>query len=217
MLDDRQALQLLTELVTRIAPYAALNGLAQTLLRLTVPGVPDLYQGTEFWDLSLVDPDNRRPVDHPARRLALDAAASGAGPITPGLIDHWQDGHLKQALIAAALALRKALPDVFETGSYERLTVAGPQADSAFAFARRASRQVVIVIVTRLAARADKELVIPRVAVNCWQQTAVLLPDDAPAVLVDALGATAVPVRGGRLLLSDAFLQLPVALLHYLA
>ncbi|WP_273454480.1 malto-oligosyltrehalose synthase [Nevskia ramosa] len=210
LLSNPAIVQILAEFVARIAPYAALDGLSQTLLRLTVPGVPDLYQGTEFWDLSLVDPDNRRPVDYLARRQALDAAAP---PVA--LIDRWQDGHVKQALIAAALALRKALPEVFETGSYERLAIIGPQANSAFAFARRAGTDVVIAIVTRLGARADKAISLPKVAIGHWQDSAVLLPADAPTALYDALGGAAVAADGGRITLSDALQYLPVALLRY--
>ena len=97
----------------RIAPAGAINGLSQALLRCTAPGVPDLYQGTEFWDFSLVDPDNRRPVDWAARRAALDAAVPAAR-----LLEHWQDGRVKQAVIAGALALRAARPALFAEGDY---------------------------------------------------------------------------------------------------
>ncbi len=210
LLGHPQIVQMLADLVSRIAPYAALNGLAQTLLRLTAPGVPDLYQGTEFWDLSLVDPDNRRPVDHAARRQALAAAGRPAD-----LLGHWQDGHIKQALIAAALALRKALPAVFERGAYQRLTVVGPQASSAFAFARRAGNDGVIAIVTRLGVRADKALRLPCVAAANWQGSAVVLPADVPAVLTDTLGTASLAVVDGRIALSDVLARLPVALLHY--
>ena len=90
--------------VQRIAPAGAVNGLAQTLLRLTAPGVPDLYQGTEFWDFSLVDPDNRRPVDFAPRASTL-----GDGDLD-ALAGTWRDGRIKQALIARVLALRAARP-----------------------------------------------------------------------------------------------------------
>ena len=79
-----------------------MNGLTQTLLKLTVPGVPDFYQGAEFWDQSLVDPDNRRPVDFARRIDALDA---GEPPVA--LAAHWRDGRVKQAVIRQALALRR--------------------------------------------------------------------------------------------------------------
>jgi (1->4)-alpha-D-glucan 1-alpha-D-glucosylmutase len=78
-----------------ISVPGALNGLAQTLLRMTVPGVPDLYQGNEFWDFSLVDPDNRRPVDYASRQQALQQPLD-----LPDLLANWRDGRIKQALIA---------------------------------------------------------------------------------------------------------------------
>ena len=86
----------IAEFVQRLAAPGALNGLSQMLLRLTSPGVPDLYQGTERWDFSLVDPDNRRPVDYPARVAALQDAAPPAA-----LMPHWRDGRVKQACCTA--------------------------------------------------------------------------------------------------------------------
>ena len=98
----------------------AVNGLAQTLLKLTAPGVPDTYQGCELWDLSLVDPDNRRPVDYELRRAYLE---QGADPAI--LLANWRDGRIKQRVVARTLALRRRHPDLFETGSYEPLAVTG--------------------------------------------------------------------------------------------
>src|SRR6202044_1485249 len=102
------------------APGAA-NGLAQTLLRLTVPGVPDLYQGTEFWDQSLVDPDNRRPVDFAQRQATLQTGTSPAEALA-----NWRSGAVKQAIIARALALRASLPELFAQGDYVKLEASGP-------------------------------------------------------------------------------------------
>jgi (1->4)-alpha-D-glucan 1-alpha-D-glucosylmutase len=88
-----------------IARLGAVNGLAQTLLKLTVPGVPDTYQGSELWDLSLVDPDNRRPVDFPLRAAWL----AEPRPVAELLRD-WQSGRIKQHVVARTLALRRQLP-----------------------------------------------------------------------------------------------------------
>ena len=121
-----------------------MNGLAQALLKLTVPGVPDIYQGTEFWDFSLVDPDNRRPVDFEAahdRRLH-------AGSIED-LARTWRSGRLKQALIFHALALRRTKPGLFAEGSYEPLEVSGKLADHVIAFARHLGPDVAITVVPR--------------------------------------------------------------------
>ena len=104
----------------RIAPAGAVNGLAQVVLRCASPGVPDLYQGTEFWDFSLVDPDNRRPVDWAARREALDADLPPAE-----LLGVWRDGRVKQAVLFRALQLRAAKPELFAEGGYLPVSVEG--------------------------------------------------------------------------------------------
>ena len=111
--------------VERIAAAGAVNGLSQTVLKLTSPGVPDLYQGTEYWDFSLVDPDNRRPVDFAARAASL---AEDADPVA--LLAQWRDGRVKQAVIARALRLRKAAPGLFTHGTYVPLKIEGAGAGS---------------------------------------------------------------------------------------
>ena len=116
----------------QIAPAGALNGIVQTALRLLLPGVPDLYQGAEFWDFSLVDPDNRRPVDYAARVQALsDADDIG------NLASHWMNGRVKQHAIATLLELRARQPALFSEGDYRPVSVSGPRAAQAIAFARR--------------------------------------------------------------------------------
>ena len=158
--------------VALIAPAGALNGLSQTLLRLTTPGVPDLYQGTEFWDFSLVDPDNRRPVDLVAREAALQHPEA----ITD-LLAGWTDGHLKQQLIARVLRARQEHPGLFRDGSYRPLTVRGSQAEHAIVFQRDDGANAAIVIAPRLPwplLGADART--PHVDASCWHDTAVDLP-----------------------------------------
>ncbi|OLO07261.1 malto-oligosyltrehalose synthase [Salinicola sp. MH3R3-1] len=123
----------------------AINGLAQAVLRLCSPGVPDLYQGTEFWDQSLVDPDNRRPVDMAARREALDAAEM---PVSAWR--HWRDGGVKQAVVQRLLALRRQYPALFSEGEYVALPAVGAYADHVLAFARRTAGMTLVVVVPRL-------------------------------------------------------------------
>ncbi len=134
----------LADAAQAIAPAGALNGLAQTLLHLSVPGVPDVYQGDEFWDFSLVDPDNRRPVDFQARQRALDNPAD-----IGELLSNWRDGRIKQAVIAQVLALRKANVELFSDGAYTALEVVGPQADHVVAFCRELQGRHVLVVVPR--------------------------------------------------------------------
>jgi len=155
----------------RIATAGALNSLAQTLLRMTVPGVPDLYQGTEFWDFSLVDPDNRRPVDYPSRLRAL----SEATPLTE-LLAQWQDGRIKQALIAQVLMLRDQHPTLFSEGRYQPLEVIGEQAAHVLAFARVKEDIRAIVVVPRLPAELLGTAQTPFINATNWGDTRVILP-----------------------------------------
>jgi (1->4)-alpha-D-glucan 1-alpha-D-glucosylmutase len=131
----------------RLAAWGAQNGLIVTLLKLTVPGVPDIYQGAEFWEQSLVDPDNRRPVDFAARERALASDRQ-----LDGLIGAWRDGDLKQRMIATVLALRASKPELFAQGSYEPLELGGD--DSLFGFRRRHGEDEVVVLLRRFPWRA---------------------------------------------------------------
>ena len=137
----------------RTALIGALKSLTQLVLKAMMPGVPDFYQGTEFWDLSLVDPDNRRPVDFQARASLLKVA--GDQPDWPALISTWPSGQVKFALMRRLLALRRRLPNVFTNGSYRPLDVAGRDANEIMAFARVSGRRAVIVVVGRLFGRAS--------------------------------------------------------------
>lgn len=192
-----------------LALPGALNGLAQALLRCTAPGIPDLYQGTEFWDLSLVDPDNRRPVDWAARIAAL------RDPVPPAsLLGTWRDGRVKQAVIARALALRAEKPGLFARGAYLPLRAEGPRAGHLLAFARREGREVALVLVTRLAAPLLRRESLPLVPAETWDGTALLLPPAiAGAALRDRLDGGGVPASGARLAVGALLRDLPVALL----
>ena len=136
----------LETLVQRVSRLGALNSLSQITLKATIPGVPDFYQGTEFWDLSLVDPDNRRPVDFKARAAVL---ASMDAPDWESLVQNWSDGHLKLAWTRRLLKLRTELADVFAYGDYEPLEISGPHRDHVIAFARRRGRDAAIVAVAK--------------------------------------------------------------------
>lgn len=133
-------------LVQRLALLGALNSLGQVTLKATMPGVPDFYQGTEFWDLSLVDPDNRRPVDFSERAKVL---ASTETPDWHRLVQSWPNGHVKLAWTRHLLKLRTELADVFANGDYEPLQVSGPHRDHVVAYARRLGRDAAIVVVAK--------------------------------------------------------------------
>jgi (1->4)-alpha-D-glucan 1-alpha-D-glucosylmutase len=133
-------------LAQRVSLLGALNSLSQITLKATIPGVPDFYQGTEFWDLSLVDPDNRRPVDFTERANAL---ASAQTPDWENLAQNWSTGRLKLAWTRHLLKLRTELADVFAHGDYEPVQVSGPHRDHVIAFARRRGRDAVIIAVAK--------------------------------------------------------------------
>jgi (1->4)-alpha-D-glucan 1-alpha-D-glucosylmutase len=140
--------------VSRVALLGALNSLSQLALKLAMPGVPDLYQGTEFWDLSLVDPDNRRPVDFGERIAALTSIGQQAD--WGRLADAWPDGRIKLALMHTLLALRGRAPALFTEGGYRAVDVTGPHRNEVVAFARTNGRDAIIVAVGRLFARATQ-------------------------------------------------------------
>jgi (1->4)-alpha-D-glucan 1-alpha-D-glucosylmutase len=146
----------------RVAAHGAVNSLAQTLLKVVVPGVPDFYQGTELWDLSLVDPDNRRPVDFARRRALLEALRTG--PPADGrpealtalcaeLLAGWPDGRVKLYLTHRALTLRRQRRRLFAIGEYRALAPGGEHAEHLVALARLDGPDAVIAVVPRLTAR----------------------------------------------------------------
>jgi len=204
-------------LVQRIAVPGALNGLSQMLLRMTSPGIPDLYQGTEFWDFSLVDPDNRRPVDFAAREAALQDAAS-----PEALLPWWRDGRVKQAILHRALALRAKRSALFAQGNYLPVMVEGPAAEHVLAFARQFDDHTVITVVSRLSATTGLSD-LPIIPAHFWQGTTMYLPRSAHGrPVTDVLRAASTGASGGGLGTgSDGTLQvdhllavLPVALLE---
>jgi (1->4)-alpha-D-glucan 1-alpha-D-glucosylmutase len=192
----------------KIGAAGAANGLAQTLLKLTAPGVPDFYQGTEFWDLSLVDPDNRRPVDFAARIEGMRRNS------LPGLTKDWRSGRIKQAVIARTLALRRATPPLFAEGHYVPIHVTGAQAGHVLAFARKLDNLVAITIVGRCLARllpGDDSLVVPATA---WQDTRIELPNGVlTGPMRDHLTGAIPPLEDNGFAVASLLSALPVALL----
>jgi (1->4)-alpha-D-glucan 1-alpha-D-glucosylmutase len=139
-------LESIAALARRVALLGALNSLSQLTLKAALQGVPDFYQGTEFWDLSLVDPDNRRPVDFNARADVLKSLGTTDWSTLAG---SWANGHIKLAWTARLLQLRSQLADVFTSGDYHALEVSGPHRDHVVAFARRRGKDACIVAVAR--------------------------------------------------------------------
>jgi (1->4)-alpha-D-glucan 1-alpha-D-glucosylmutase len=175
----------LQKFTARIAPFGFRNSLAQLALKFTSPGVPDLYQGCEDWNFSLVDPDNRRPVDYAALARNLEGIAALYRQGWP-MADHWQalhrhaaDGRIKQLVTWRLQRLRRERSQLFRDGSYLPLTVEGPAADHAIAFARVHEREAVLVVVARLTStlcRGEDAAWSPEL----WQRTQLPCAVEAP-------------------------------------
>jgi len=151
----------------------AINSLSQLALKLAAPGVPDIYQGSELWDFSLVDPDNRRPVDFDARQRLLAAIREMKAD---RLLDDWRSGAPKLAVTAAGLRMRRAVPALFAEGAYIPLHATGSSAGHIVAFARRLEDAAVLVVVPRFVLSLSPEDDRPHVSPAFWNDTVVRLP-----------------------------------------
>lgn len=208
--------------LSRLARDGVTNSLAQVVLRVLSPGIPDTYQGTEFWDDSLVDPDNRRPVDYEARAATLarlrpllgsTSAPSDVRIEAIGQLER-DDPALKLSVLTCALNRRRALHPLCIDGEYLSLEVSGPYASHALAFARRLDgRWLIAAVLLRPAGLARAAGVPPD-----WRGTALVLPPGFAVPLTDAFtGAAVTPTpaaEGAMLPLSAVFATLPVALLE---
>jgi len=209
---------------TRVARSGMVNSLAQVVLKLASPGVPDIFQGAELWDLNLVDPDNRRPVDFGRRRRwldELDPAVRGLvhpprrGEMVRDWLQHWETGAIKLYVTACGLRLRRARPAPFLEGDYVPLETSGERADHVVAFARVGEDAVVLAVVPRLVATRTGG---PPLGLPGWGDTLLQLPEALGSLrFEDAFtGAIHEPVRDGRgatLRVAGILADLPVALL----
>jgi (1->4)-alpha-D-glucan 1-alpha-D-glucosylmutase len=159
-------------LARRLAHAGMLTSLSRTVLKVTLPGIPDVYQGTEMWDLSLVDPDNRRPVDYDLRMAALD----GDEPL-PSLLASWPDGRIKQRILSALLRDRAERPQLYAAGDYQPLRVRGPRSRHVLAFSRSLGSERLIVVVPRLVASLAGTEHWP-LGEAVWKETVIPLPSD---------------------------------------
>jgi (1->4)-alpha-D-glucan 1-alpha-D-glucosylmutase len=205
VLDPQQSGPLLRSFepfMTRAALLGALNSLSQLVLKITIPGVPDFYQGTEFWDLSLVDPDNRRPVDFCAREAALEHCVEWSM-----LHETWRHGQAKLALMQRLLMLRNELSQLFLKGAYQGLEVTGRDADRVVAFARsHGSDRVVVAVARHFATLTEQGRRWPR----NWQGQIKFVGKG----FSDLIGSVDNPVT---LDLGDLFTNLPVAVVRVAA
>jgi (1->4)-alpha-D-glucan 1-alpha-D-glucosylmutase len=212
--DENQFLREFLPFQRRIAYYGIFNSLGQTLIKLTSPGVPDFYQGTELWDLNLVDPDNRRPVDFEKRKRFLCQLKGQEGNILElirELLAAKADGRIKLFLIWQGLRARRQYLSVFQKGAYIPIAVEGKFKDHIVAFARRAQSVWALSLAPRFLTGLITEGQYP-LGEKVWQDTRLILPEDAPYVWNNAL--TSQNTTGRNILPVGKILNhFPVALL----
>ena len=199
----------------RVSHYGILNSLSQTLIKITSPGVPDFYQGSELWDLSLVDPDNRRPVDFEKRRAMLagirEQDDADTGRLVQDLLATREDGRIKLFLIYRALKAKKANREIFRSGAYLPLESAGRFRSHVIAFAWRYQRQWALVMAPRFLSHLVQEGDFP-LGRQVWEDTEVIMPNGAPAAWRNVI-TSEVLSAGISQSVGDILLSFPVALL----
>jgi len=204
-----------------VACYGALNSLAQLLLKITGPGVPDFYQGSELWDFRLVDPDNRGPVDF-ERRVSLLAELHQAEErdrlsLIQDLLEHWQDGRIKLFVTSRALTFRRTHSELFLDGAYQPLQAIGPKRENVFAFMRHTKRRWAITAVPRLVTKLVPPGRVPT-GESIWAGNVLPLPRKAPVGWVNVLTGERLHAQsanqGHALPLGEVFDRFTVALLR---
>jgi (1->4)-alpha-D-glucan 1-alpha-D-glucosylmutase len=206
------------EILPQIQFFGAINSLSQVLIKLTAPGVPDIYQGQEMFDFSLVDPDNRRPVDFDLRRRAIQQLKHSAKgnfyrEICHDLLQNWRDGRSKLWTTMRTLALRREERSLFMEGSYTPLRANAEYDRHVIAYARSLGGKHIIVVAPRLSYTLMKGALQPPIA-NAWGRSYIAIPPEIPGSLRNVFTDEVVSDRGEqRLLCSEVFGIFPVALL----
>ncbi len=200
------------EFVARLTRTGLWSSLSQTALKLTSPGVPDIYQGNELWDFSLVDPDNRRPVDYGRRRQMFDCIRRMDDRNVLELLRTPEDGRLKMYVIWRTLSLRRANPALFERGEYVPLRVQGAKAQNAVAFLRKLCDASLLVVAPRLISTLLGNAASAPVGAQVWEDTRLVLPQcECGKKYVSALSQDATEATA-EIRLSDLLAQFPVGL-----
>jgi (1->4)-alpha-D-glucan 1-alpha-D-glucosylmutase len=217
-LDDFRAFQ------GKISRYGFFNSLSQCLLKIAAPGAPDTYQGTELWDFSLVDPDNRRPVDYEKRRQLLaellerSRLQKAQGELAAELVETMADGRIKLYVTAMSLRCRRAHPGLFSVGSYSAIDPVGAKEEHIFSFVRRHLDRAALVAAPRLPAKLMPDPAGLPHGAKVWSDTMLLLPEELGDRLWHSLFTgetlTAVAYQGRPALrAAQVFARFPVALL----
>ena len=209
----------LQNFLPKVMYFGALNSLAQMVLKLTSPGVPDIYRGTELWDFSLVDPDNRRPVDYDRRQqflsdLRVREMAGDLPQLIGELLESWKDGRVKMWTAMRTLRFRREHHEVFQQGSYEPLTTGDQREQHIVAFRRRWQDQSVIVAVPRFAYTLMNGEMRPPIG-EVWGDSAVAMPE-LTGELENVLTGEKVQTQDSLALCRELFRSFPVAVLNVL-
>ena len=213
--DNREFLEDFRQFQKKIAYFGMVNGLSQTLLKIVSPGVPDFYQGSELWDLRLVDPDNRGPIDFNKRVAALDSIANADSVHAwRNLVENWHDGCVKLYLIWKAIRFRRDHAALFCDGKFIPLESVGSNSRNISAFLRRKENSWALAVVPRWLSQ------VPTTAKYQfdWGDTSLSLPAGAPAqwnsVLTWTQLATKTEAGAHRMMLSDLFQEFPIAFFY---
>ncbi len=216
--DENEFLEYFLRTQSRLAYSGALNSLSQVLLKITSPGVPDVYQGTELWDFSLVDPDNRRPVDFRKRAQLLKELkrreSKSRDTLIPELLVNWEDGRIKLYVTYKALSFRREHRALFLAGEYLPLFSSGGRRNNVVAFSRSKADQWVLVAVPRLVAKMGAPGPLGK---RAWGESVLTIPPEAPGswtnIFTGETLETTHASETGSLPLHRVFSRFPVALL----
>ena len=209
--EGNRFLQDFRSFAAKVAFHGALNSLSQLLLKLMSPGVADFYQGSELWDLRLVDPDNRGPVDFKHREEMLSEIRANSS--MPQLMSGWQDGRIKMYATRCGLQFRRNHPSLFLRGDYIPLEVAGKQQDCVIAMARRYRTEWCVAVAPRFTTR----LIPDRDKVRWdWLDTRIILPKEAPLLwesILDPSAGNTTAHTERSLTVGDLLGQFPIAMI----
>jgi (1->4)-alpha-D-glucan 1-alpha-D-glucosylmutase len=213
--DSREFLEDFRQFQKKLAYFGMVNSLSQALLKIASPGVPDFYQGSELWDLRLVDPDNRGPIDFAKRAAALESVAHADSPqALRNFVEHWPDGCIKLYLIWKAIRFRRDHVDLFRDGEFVPLQSGGTNARNVTAFLRRHGNSWSLAAIPRwlsqVPTKGNREF--------NWGDTRLTLPSESPgrwnSIVTQVRLASKNEGAGQHLMVSDLFQEFPVAFFH---
>ncbi|MFT2011444.1 malto-oligosyltrehalose synthase [Pontibacter sp. 13R65] len=214
LLKDEEFMQAFRPFFLKLAHYGWIYSLCQALLKVTCPGVPDIYQGCELWDFSLVDPDNRRPVDYEQRQQYLTELKAqeqqDSESLLADLLANPADARVKLYLLYKALNVRNELHELFSFGDYQPVNVTGKHKTHILAFTRKYEGQWCLVVVPRLLVPVVSEQELPLGQV--WEDTTIVLPPDAPLSWNQVFGQQQLSLQQ-EIPVADLLNKFPVALL----